>query len=82
VSLRLYVADGADSIHRHLINDMKLEASVASQCSSLDEFIDNLNETLFPDLAKEIEEEYVFNATSTRATLVKVHLGLMIYFGD
>jgi hypothetical protein len=29
-------AEGAGSNHRHLINDMKMEASVASQRSSLD----------------------------------------------
>jgi hypothetical protein len=40
---------------------------VASQHSSLDEFIDNLDETLLPDLAKEIEKESVFNAISTCA---------------
>jgi hypothetical protein len=61
------VADGADSFHRHLIDDMKLETSVASQRSGLDEFIDNLDETLLPDLAREIEDESGFNATLTRA---------------
>jgi hypothetical protein len=55
------------SFHRHLINETKLEASVASQRSGLDEFIDDLDETLLPDLAREIEEESVFNVTSTRA---------------
>jgi hypothetical protein len=41
---------------------MKLEASVASQHSGLDE-------TLLPDLTREIEEESIFNTTSTRAAL-------------
>jgi hypothetical protein len=51
------VADGASNFSRHLIDDMKPEASVAAQRSDLDEFIDNLDETLLPDLAREIEEE-------------------------
>jgi hypothetical protein len=62
----VYVDDGAGSIRRHLVNGMKLETSVASQRSSLNEFIDNLHETLLPDLTKEIEEESVSNATLTR----------------
>jgi hypothetical protein len=35
--------------------------------SDLDEFVDNLDETLLPDLAKEIEGESVSDTTSTRA---------------
>jgi hypothetical protein len=51
------VADGAGSFHRHLVNDMKSEASAACQRNGLNEFIDNLDETLLPDLdlAREIE---------------------------
>jgi hypothetical protein len=51
------VADSAGNFRRHLINDMNLEASVASQLNGLDEFIDNLDKTLLPDLTREIEEE-------------------------
>jgi hypothetical protein len=47
---------------------MKPEASAAAQCSDLDEFIDNLGETLLPDLAREIEEESSIDATLTCAT--------------
>jgi hypothetical protein len=47
---------------------MKLEASTVAQCSDLDEFIDNLDEMLLPDLAREIEEESAVNATLTRAS--------------
>jgi hypothetical protein len=46
---------------------MKPEASAASQRSGLDEFIDNLDETLLPDLARELVDESIFNATSTHA---------------
>jgi hypothetical protein len=46
---------------------MKPEASAASQSNNLDEFIDNLDEMLLPDLTREIEEESVSNATSTHA---------------
>jgi hypothetical protein len=58
---------GAGSIHQHLIDDMKPEASAASQRSSFGKFIDNLDETLLPDLDREINEESIFNTTSTRA---------------
>jgi hypothetical protein len=44
------VAYSAGSFHRHLIDDTKLEASVASQRSGLDEFIDDPDEMLLPDL--------------------------------
>jgi hypothetical protein len=46
---------------------LKLEASAAAQCSNLDEFIDNLDEMLLPNLSREIEEEFAVDATSTRA---------------
>jgi hypothetical protein len=51
------VADGAGSFRWQLIDDMKMEASTASQRSSFDEFIDDLDEMLLPDLTREIEEE-------------------------
>jgi hypothetical protein len=54
--------------HLYLVDDMKLEASTVAQCSDLDEFIDNLDEMLLPDLAREIEEESAVNATLTRAS--------------
>jgi hypothetical protein len=38
-----------------------------TQRNDLDEFIDNLSEKLIPNLAGEIEEQSVFNATSTHA---------------
>ncbi|RLN38630.1 serine/threonine-protein kinase CDL1-like [Panicum miliaceum] len=43
------------------------EASAATPSSDLDEFVDNLTETLLPDLVREIEKLSVFDATSTRA---------------
>jgi hypothetical protein len=46
---------------------MKPEAPTAGQHSGLDKFINNLDETLLPDLAREIEEESIFNVTSTHA---------------
>jgi hypothetical protein len=35
--------------------------------SNLDEFVDNLDEMLLPDLAKQIEEQSVLDTTSIRA---------------
>jgi len=40
---------------------------VAKRGSNLNDFIDNLDEMLLPDLAKETEKESVFNMTPTRA---------------
>jgi hypothetical protein len=73
------VADGTCSVRRHLVNDMKLEASTASQHSSLDGFINNLVETLLPDLAREIEDESIFNVTSTHAAPGLLRLDLIWY---
>jgi hypothetical protein len=42
---------------------MKPEASAAAQRSDFDEFIDNLDETLLPDLAREIEKTSAVDAT-------------------
>jgi hypothetical protein len=50
----------------HLVNSRKPEASTSTRSSDLDEFIDNLDELLLPDLALQIEKISVFNATSTR----------------
>jgi hypothetical protein len=72
------VADGAGNFRRHFIDDMKSEASVASQRNGLDEFIDNLDETLLPDITREVVEESVFNATPTRAAPVLLRSDLIL----
>jgi hypothetical protein len=36
------VADSASSFRRHLVDDMKPEASAAAQCSDLGKFIDEM----------------------------------------
>jgi hypothetical protein len=51
----------------HLDDSRKPEVSTPTRSSDLDEFIDNLNELLLPDLARQIERISVFEATSTRA---------------
>jgi hypothetical protein len=50
----------------HLANSRELEASSSTPSSDLDEFIDNLDDLLLPDLALQIEKMSVFDATSTR----------------
>jgi hypothetical protein len=50
----------------HLANSKELEASSSTPSSDLDEFIDNLDDLSFPDLAQQIEKMSIFNATSTR----------------
>jgi hypothetical protein len=43
----------------------KPEASKSTRSSNLDEFIDNLDKLLLPDLALQIEKMSIFDATST-----------------
>jgi hypothetical protein len=53
----------------HLANPREPEVPAATRHSDLDEFVDNLNEMLLPDLAREIKEQSVFDMTSTLAAL-------------
>jgi hypothetical protein len=50
----------------HLVDSRELEASTSTRSSDLNEFVDNLDELLLPDLALQIEKKSIFNATSTR----------------
>jgi hypothetical protein len=61
------VANSLGGFNGHLADSRKPEASTPTRRSNLDEFIDNLNELLLPDLAGEIEMTSVFDVTSTRA---------------
>jgi hypothetical protein len=61
------IANGSGGFNSHLADTREPEASVATQCSRLNEFVDNLDEMLLPDLASEIEEKFIFDAISTRA---------------
>jgi hypothetical protein len=61
------LANGSGGFNSHLANSRESETPAAAQRSDLDEFIDNLDETLLPNLAKEIEEESTVDATLTRA---------------
>jgi hypothetical protein len=61
------IVDGLGGFNSHLVDSRKPEASTPNRCSDLNEFIDNLDELLLPDLAKQIKNMSVFYATSTRA---------------
>jgi hypothetical protein len=63
------IADGAGGFHRHLIDNTKPETPAVNRCNDLDEFVDNLDEMLLPDLAGDIEEQSILNATSTWVAL-------------
>jgi hypothetical protein len=63
----IFVANGLGGSNNHQADSKKLEASTPTRCSDLDEFVDNLDELLLPDLAGEIEMMFVFDMTSTRA---------------
>jgi hypothetical protein len=65
----VYVANGVGSFRWHLVDNTKPETSAVNPCSDLNEFIDNLGGMLLPDLARETEEQSIFDATSTRAAL-------------
>ena len=56
------VSDGTGNFCRHLV-DNKPETS----SSSMDEFVDNLDEIQLPDLTLEIEKLSLFNTTPIRA---------------
>jgi hypothetical protein len=64
----IYVANGLGGFNSHLANSMEPEASSSTRSSNLDEFIDNLDDLLLPDLALQIEKMSIFYATSTRDT--------------
>jgi hypothetical protein len=50
------IADGLGGFNSHLVNPKESEVPAATQRNDLDEFVDNLEEMLLPDLAREIEE--------------------------
>jgi hypothetical protein len=45
------ITNGLGGFNSHLANSKELEASSSTPSSDLDEFIDNLDDLLFPDLA-------------------------------
>ena len=61
------VANDPGGFNSHLARTREPEASAADRRGDLDKFVNNLGEMLVPDLAREIEEESAFDATSTRA---------------
>jgi hypothetical protein len=63
------VTNGLGGFNSHLANSKESEASPSTQSSNLDDFIDNLDDMLLPDLAQQIKKMFVFNATSTRDAL-------------
>jgi hypothetical protein len=65
----IYVANGLGGFNSHQANSKEPEASSSTPSSDLDEFIDNLDGLLFPDLAQQIEKMSVFNATATQDAL-------------
>jgi hypothetical protein len=67
------IANGLSGFNSHLADTRELEAPAVTRCNDLDELVDKLDETLLPDLAREIKGESVSNATSTRAA--PKHLG-------
>jgi hypothetical protein len=60
------VADGLGGFNSHLANSKEPEASPSTSSSDLDDFIDNLDDMLLPDLAQQIEKMSFLNSTSTR----------------
>jgi hypothetical protein len=61
------VANDLGGFNSRLVDSRKPEASAPTRSSNLDEFINNLDELLLPDLARQIEKMSIFDATSTHA---------------
>jgi hypothetical protein len=59
------IANSSGGFNNHLADSRNMEASTSTRHSDLDEFIDNLDELLLPDLAQQIERMSVFDATLT-----------------
>jgi uncharacterized protein YaeQ len=64
------IANGSMGFNSHLANSKEPEASSLTPSSNLDDFIDNLDEMLFTDLAQQIEIMSIFNATSTNGAQI------------
>jgi hypothetical protein len=61
------VANSLGGYLSHLVDSRKPKASTATRCSNLDYFIDDLDELLLPDLARQIKRTSIFDATSIHA---------------
>jgi hypothetical protein len=59
------VANDLGGFNSHLANSKEPEATSSTQSSNLDDFIDNLDEVLLPNLAQQIEKVSIFHTTST-----------------
>jgi hypothetical protein len=62
----IYIANGLGGFNSHLANSKEQETFSSTPSSDLDEFIDNLDDLLLPNLAQQIKKMSVFDATSTR----------------
>jgi hypothetical protein len=61
------IANGLGGFNSHVAESGKPEASTPTRHNDLDEFIDNFDELLLPDLVLQIEKISVFDATCTHA---------------
>jgi hypothetical protein len=61
------VTNSFGGFNSHLVDSRNPEGSTSTRNSDLNEFINNLDELLLPDLAWQIERMSIFNATSTHA---------------
>jgi hypothetical protein len=68
------VANSLGGFKSCLVDSRKPEASTPTRSSDLDEFIDNPDKSLFPDLVRQIKKMSVFDVTSTCAALVLLGL--------
>jgi hypothetical protein len=59
------VAKGLGGFNSHLANSKEPEALSSTPSSDLNNFIDNLDDILLPDLAQQIEKMSIFSVTST-----------------
>jgi hypothetical protein len=60
------VANGLGGFNSHLAKSKEPKATSLTPSSDPADFIDNLDDTLLPDLAQQIKKISFFNSTSTR----------------
>jgi hypothetical protein len=63
----IYITNGLGGFNSHLVDSKKSKVSTPTRHSDLDEFVDNVDKLLLPDLILQIKKMSVFNVTSTRA---------------
>ena len=63
------IANGSGGFDSHLANSREPEAFPVRRSNAADDHVGNLSEMMIPDLAREIEQKLIFDASSTRSSI-------------